>query len=92
MTEDLTTPRPDPATYAALLGFAQAIMRSWPHGDVDGGDLQEIAVEHGLLQPETRFAPCSEEGCNCAEYYATDEWAEGITCYRKAPWLLGDKR
>lgn len=73
----------------ALKLFALAMLEHWPLGDVDGGELQEEAVKHGLLVPETRTAVCSEEGCNCAEYYSAEEWAEGITCYRKAAWLKG---
>lgn len=73
----------------ALRLFALAMLEHWPLGEVDGGELQEEAVKHGLLVPETRTAVCSEEGCNCAEYYSAEEWAEGITCYRKAAWLKG---
>jgi hypothetical protein len=68
----------------ALRRFAADVLESWPHGVVPGCELQEIAVKHGLLVPEQRFAPCSEY-CNCAEFYASDEWADGITCYRRAP-------
>ncbi len=75
----------------ALKRFALAMLEHWPLGEVDGGELQEEAVKHGLLVPETRTAVCSEEGCNCAEYYSAEEWAEGITCYRKAPWLFPAK-
>lgn len=73
----------------ALRAFAATVMEAWPLGDVDGADLQDAAVKHGLLAPETRTAPCAEEGCNCAGYYAADEWAEGITCYRRTVLLLG---
>lgn len=72
---------------AALKLFALAMLEHWPLGDVDGGELQDKAVQHGLLVPERRTEPCSEEGCNCAEYYSPEEWGEGITCYRRAPWL-----
>lgn len=70
-----------------LRAFANAVLEAWPASGIDGDDLQEIAVKHGLLLPETRTAPCRAEGCNCAEYYAADEWAEGITCYRRAACL-----
>jgi hypothetical protein len=76
------------AESAALKLFALDVLKAWPLGDVDGGDLQEMAVKHGLLVPEKRTAVCSEEGCNCAEYYSAEEWAEGVTCYRRAEWLL----
>lgn len=55
--------------------FAQDVMACWPEGDVDGGHLEELAVKHGLLE--------------CRDYYASDEWAGGIICYRKTPLLLG---
>ena len=72
----------------ALAQFSLAMLESWPLGDVDGATLQEEAAKHGLLVPTQRTEPCCEDACNCAEYYAADEWAEGITCYRKAAWLL----
>jgi hypothetical protein len=74
-----------------LREFAQLVMDNWPHGDVDGGDLQEAAIRCGLLEPQTRTEPCSE-GCNCMDYYASDEWSEGITCYRKTALLKGATR
>jgi hypothetical protein len=76
----------------ALRAFALAVMEHWPLGDVDGGSLQDYAVKHGLLTPESRTAPCSEDGCNCAEYYSADEWAEGIICYRKSPLIIAARR
>lgn len=74
-------------TYDELAQFAAAVLEAWPLGDIDGGELQQLAVKHGLLVPEERFAPCAEEGCACAEYYAPDEWGEGVTCYRRAPFI-----
>lgn len=68
--------------------FARAIMKSWPEGDVDGGELQAIAVRHGLLTPTTLYAPCGDS-CLCADTFGEDEFAEGITCYRKVDWLIG---
>lgn len=69
-----------------LRAFARAVMTAWPEGDLDGGALQEAAVAHGLLIPEVRAAPCAED-CACAEYRAEDEWADGVTCYRRVGWL-----
>lgn len=62
-----------------LRGFAQAVMEVWPEGDMDCGDLQDIAVNHGILEPQQMASPCSES-CYCAEYYGPDDWP--ITCYR----------
>ena len=69
-----------------LRSFVRDIMAAWPDGDVDGGALQEIAVSHGLLVPETRTEPCGDE-CACAEYYSPEDMAAGVTCYRRGPLL-----
>lgn len=74
----------------SLRAFAVAVMECWPHGDVDGGTLQELAVKHGLLAPETHFKPCRTEdegGCSCAEYWTREEWADGQQCYRRTALL-----
>ncbi|OGO33092.1 MAG: hypothetical protein A2Z03_02170 [Chloroflexi bacterium RBG_16_56_8] len=71
-----------------LRAFAQAVMECWPMGDLDGGTLQDAAVTHGLLIPETRHEPCAE-GCNCAENADAQEWSFGVVCYRKTPLLKG---
>jgi hypothetical protein len=70
---------------ARLREFALGVMECWPGGDLDGGTLQELAVKHGLLAPETHFKPCRTEddgGCRCAEYWTPEEWADGQQCYR----------
>ena len=72
----------------ALRSFAQAVMECWPMGDLDGGELHDAAVAHGLLIPETRHEPCAE-GCNCAENADAQEWRLGVVCYRKTPLLKG---
>lgn len=74
------------AENATLRAFARDIMAAWPDGDVDGGALQEIAVAHGLLVPETRTEPCGD-ACECAEYHSPEDMAEGVTCYRRGPLL-----
>lgn len=75
-------------TISALRAFAQEVMECWPMGDLDGGTLQDAAVKHGLLKPETRHEPCGE-GCSCAEYADAQEWEGGVVCYRKTPLLKG---
>jgi hypothetical protein len=69
----------------ALRAFAQDIMRAWPEGDVDGGELQEAALRHGLLEPSE---PTQEE---------RDEWGldqddldGGDAWYRKTARLCGN--
>ncbi len=60
----------------------------WPEGgDIDAFWFQAWAIKHGFLRPETRTEPCGED-CNCASYYDPDEFKTGITCYRKADFLL----
>ena len=83
--------KPEDACYEALLAFARDILAFWPEGGIEGDDLQEIAAKHGLLVPEARYAPCGEEGaCSCAEYATPEEFACGVTCYRRAGWLKND--
>lgn len=83
--QESETPRVDD-----LRAFVRAVFDAidWPRGgDLDSEDFQRIATQHGLLTPETRTEPCGEV-CHCAEYCGTEEMAEGVTCYRKAAWLL----
>jgi len=74
-----------------LRAFVRALFdeADWPEGgDIDGFAFQELAVEHGLLIPETRTEPCcDEESCHCAQYHGAEEMKEGVTCYRKVAWL-----
>lgn len=77
-------------SYDSLLAFARDILAFWPEGGLDGDELQEAAVKHGLLVPETRYAPCGEEGtCSCADYATPEEFAAGVTCYRRSGWMKG---
>lgn len=79
------------STTSALRLFAQAIMERWPHGDVDDGDLQGIAVKHGLLSMSAPKAPCDDLKCGCREYYDLDEFTKGLVeCYRKTELLTVD--
>lgn len=79
---------------AVRLEKAEAFIREifrlsdWPEGgDIDGFELQDAAVKHGYLIPETRTEPCGE-GCNCSTYYSDDEWRDGVTCYRISAQLM----
>lgn len=77
---------PEEMIHASLLAFARDILSAWPEGGIDGGDLQDTAVEHGLLVPATFYAPCVG-GCPCSDNATPEEFAAGVTCYRLAPWL-----
>lgn len=44
----------------------------------DGGDIQEIAVKHGLLEETTMNEPC-EQWCQCYQMEATFP----VQCFRK---------
>ena len=73
-----------------LRAFAQAVLGDWPDcGTLDGGDIQTLAENHGLLTPTTPCEPCGES-CTCLEYYGADDFARGeVLCYRKTRLLLG---
>lgn len=74
----------------ALRRFAQEVMEAWPEGGIEGDDLQEIAVEHGLLAKVLKFQPCGDN-CACADSRPDpDEWDEGVTCYRRTALLNGE--
>lgn len=63
----------------ALRRFAQKIMEAWPTCDVDGADLQEIAIECGILEPsQPTQEEMDEEGLE-----PFDPW------YRKTLLLMG---
>lgn len=59
-------------------------------GDIDGGELQDLAEKHGILVPEIRHEPCGEF-CNCAQVCYDEEWQEGVKCYRLANWLSAEQ-
>lgn len=74
----------------SLRDFANDVMESWPHGDVDGCDLERMAVEHGLLalKDPKPTEPCCDN-CACSGYPSPEEWADGIDCYVRTPLLTG---
>ena len=65
----------------SLKAFAsEMIAAAFEGGSFDGGDIQDIAVKHGLLQIEQRTEECGEV-CACREYGFPAE------CYRKTDLL-----
>lgn len=71
---------------ALLRTFAQRIMTNWPEGGVDGGELQDTAVDCGLLEPNEVSEPCGEN-CRCAEYGDFP-----VTCYRPTTALRASRK
>ena len=78
----------------ALRAFALDVMGDWPDDcGVDGFDLQDFALKHGLLTETKVTGPCGEN-CWCLEYHGGDpeDWADGVICYKKTPLLLDAAR
>lgn len=76
-----------PAPDNALKAFAREMINAaFEGGSFDGGDIQDIAVKHGLLRIERREEECGEV-CACR--------SEGdgfpAECYRKTELLLGEQ-
>ena len=61
-----------------LRAFVRRVIRASWDGDVEEGDVQEWAVDAGLLVPTTMAAPCGEN-CQCEEL---DPGGFPTTCYR----------
>src|SRR3972149_3970982 len=72
-----------------LIDFANAVMKDWPEGgNLDGGDIQDLAEKYGLLIPKDVTEPCGED-CMCSEFYSLEEFQAGLVkCFRKAPFLI----
>ena len=69
---------PAPKTVVNLRNFANAMIDIALEGaDADGAQIQELAVEHGLLKPEQRTERCGDT-CSCAEYAGFP-----VECFRK---------
>lgn len=67
-----------------LRAFANKVMEVRPDYGIDGGELQEHAIEFGLIAPHEAKEACGE-GCNCAQYVS--DWP--TTCYRPTALLTG---
>jgi len=67
-----------------LRAFANDMINaSFEGGSFECGDIQDIAVKHGLLHIEPRDEECGEV-CACSEY------GFPAKCYRKTPLLNAD--
>lgn len=73
------------AQQLALLNFVKDILftEDYIWSDVYG-DIQNLAVKHGLMNLETRTSECGEN-CECIQYLLGNE--ERWTCYHIVEWL-----
>lgn len=79
--------RPPKADSDGLIQFAKECLAVSRDGcDMDGGDIQELALKLGLIEPYTVTGPCGSD-CVCAE---VDDFP--LTCYRDAELLRIDQR
>ena len=73
-----------------LRAFANDVLGDWPEGgSLDGFEIQELAVKHGLLVASKQYKPCVEEGCFCASMVVPEEFEAGVDCYRRSQLLKG---
>lgn len=81
---------PVPSAVDRLRAFAKDVLGDWPEGgSLDGFEIQELAIKHGLLEATTQYKPCVEEGCFCASMLTPEEFESGVTCYRRTALLKG---
>lgn len=67
-----------------LKDFANDIIDAVYDGsDIDGGDVQAIAMKHELLKRVIPVKACAP-GCQCDQYYDKEDFDdELVECYRK---------
>ena len=66
----------------ALRSFAKVILERDRSEDITGDELQEIAIEYGLLEMYTPREPCCEN-CACAEVNSAGNFYDGdVFCYK----------
>lgn len=76
------------AQLTPLRGFAVELLKDFPdYMGLDGFELQDLAIKHGLLIGFAVNKPCREEGCQCADYHTEAEMEGGVTCYRRADFM-----
>jgi hypothetical protein len=87
MTEKTQTPVSLPAPtvsalrkLAAFGTFCLAEMRTSGGGDLDGGMLQDEALEIGVLETRTISEPCGDT-CDCAEFHGEEGMKGGVDCH-----------
>jgi hypothetical protein len=71
---------------AAATSFIRHVM--WNEGnwcgDIDGGDIQDMAERDGLIVMKEVKEPCCE-GCACADAYLPEEWP--VQCFEYVDWM-----
>jgi hypothetical protein len=74
------------ARVEALTNFANAVLFGLDGcpTDIDGYQLQELALKHGLLREQTMDKPCGEY-CECANICGSGEFP--MECYRATDFL-----
>jgi hypothetical protein len=78
VAQALYTSQPAPVSVVSLRNFANSMIDiALEGGNADGAQIQELAVEHGLLKPEQRTERCGDT-CSCAEYSDFP-----VECFRK---------
>lgn len=68
-----------------LRAFANAVLKDFPDSAPDGFEIQDLAEQHGLLEPVEVTEACDTDCCQCAEVGDFP-----MTCYRKSKILTGD--
>lgn len=68
-----------------LRAFTQFILEDWPEGGPDEFEIQDKAIEIGLLEGHDVKEPCGED-CWCEEYHGEFP----VICYRRTKVLTGE--
>lgn len=66
--------------------FVRELLRAWDFsGDIDGGQLQDMAIKHGVLKEVVITEPCGDDyTCRCINYYHEDDYP-AICCRVNLP-------
>lgn len=76
---------------AGLRRFAQRVLANWPEAAPDAFEIQDIAVDCGLLQltDPAPTQPCGAD-CWCTSYFDAADFNDGsVRCYRRTQVLTG---
>ncbi|SDI64587.1 hypothetical protein SAMN04487926_12121 [Paraburkholderia steynii] len=77
-------PSAAPVADSAMAKFAGLVLKDHRNdgypGDVDGGSIQQWALDSGLIEVRTVYERCGEN-CSCAEFVGADAWLDGVECF-----------